>query len=520
MLAQLPPMTRESVSTAVQPDGLSPETLQDGPWFENVRRAYEVRNRQHQFPRWLFPAIGLTIAAIIFLLWSKTIGSIAAAIALILLLIDLVNEALARAIKGALGKFGTWVGQAVGWVLLAPLYLILGPASRVFTRVMGGDPLGRRLGKAPTFWHFAADEQARTRKTASMFCVERRTAGGKNWLLALALLAVIGVVAAELVFRFYFHFHNPLLYMHDSACGYRMRPHQDIISARGRVQTNNYSMRYARDVTPEKPAGVFRILLLSDSTGFGGEYHTNEQTYAGLLESRLNAAHAATGKKFEVLPACVNGWGPHHALGYVKRFGNFNADLALVTIPAGDIDRPLSTMSSTRYMSSKPRFALNTVMVMAVQSMKERLVYKKDYCDNDEEFEKQLDTGVAAFVELGRTLQKLGSKDVIYETFPQMTYNQNAIAGTIEKEGFFYRYYERLRPALESAGFQMEYPQMLFKGMVEKEVLRDTGHLAAKGHSLFADYLIGQLAVRSAAFRQYAGLPEPTAPRQPNLPQP
>lgn len=512
-------MNDEVITPAPQPM-LSPETLQDGPWFESVRRAYEVRTRKHQFPRWLFPAIGLTIAAIIFLLWSRTLGSIAGAVAFGLLLIDLLNEALAHSIQRWLSRFGAWVGHAVGWLLLAPMFLVVGPLSRVFTRVMGADPLGRRRAKDPTYWQFAADERARTRKTGSMFCVERRVAGGRNWLGALLLLGIIGVIAAELVFRFYFHFHNPLLYMHDSQCGYRLRPNQDITSARGAVQTNNYSMRYHRDVTPEKPAGVFRILLLSDSTGFGGEYHTNAQTYAGLMEARLNQRYAGAGKTFEVLPACVNGWGPHHALGYVKRFGNFNADLVLVTIPAGDIDRPLSTMSSTRYMSTKPRFALSTVMVMAVQNVKDRLVYTKDYCDNDEEFEEQLKSGVAAFAEIGRTLQRLGTEEVIYESYPQMTYNQDAIAGTIEREGYFYRYYERLRPALQSAGFIMEYRQTLFKGTAMDEIFHDTGHLAAKGHSIFADYLIGQLAERSAGFRKYAALPEPATPHQPNLPQP
>jgi hypothetical protein len=512
-------MSTEITTPAPQPM-LSPETLQDGPWFESVRRAYEVRTKPAHPPAWLVPLVGFSIAGLIWLLGYPKTAIAGAVIVAVMTILELALTAVARKVQKGLAVFGAWAGQGIGWVLLCPLFLIIGPVSRVFSRVMGEDPLGRRRAGDPSYWQFAAPEPARTRKSASMFCVERRTAGGRNWLGALVLLGLAGLAVSELVFRFYFHFHNPLLYMHDSACGYRLRPNQDIQSARGRVQTNNYSMRYARDVTPEKPAGVFRILVLSDSTGFGGEYHTNEQTYAGVMEARLNERYGTAGKKFEVLPVCVNGWSPHHALGYVKRFGNFNADLALITIPAGDIDRPFSIMSSTRYMSSKPRFALSTVMVMAVQNVKDRLVYHKDYCDNDEEFEKQLDAGVAAFRDLGLLLKQLGSRDVIYESFPQMTYNQNAIAGTIEKDGFFYRYYERLRPALESAGFMMEYPQTIFKGMVQDEVLRDTGHLAEKGHSLFADYLIGQLAARSAGFRQYAGLPEPVVPHQPNLPKP
>ena len=49
---------------------------------------------------------------------------------------------------------------------------------------------------------------------------------------------------------------------------------------------------------------------------------------------------------------------------------------------------------------------------------------------------------------------------------------------------------------------------------------KDGGHYAEKGHDKYANYLIGQLAARSASFRLYAGLPEPAVPHQPNLPQP
>lgn len=505
---------------------LSPETLQDGPWFESVKRAYEVRSQPSHPPKWLVPVIGFSIAGLLWLFgWRKTAivgGSIVAAMTLL----EVIQPAAARKVQKGLAVFGAWAAQSIGWLLLCPLFLTVGPLSRLFTRVMGADPLGRRMANAPSYWHFGADEKQRTRKTGSMFCVERRTAGGRNWLGALVLLGVIGVIAGELIFRFWFGFHNPLLYMHDTDCGFRLRPHQDIRTGRGQVEVNNFAMRYHRDITPEKPAGVYRILVLSDSTGFGGEYHTNAQTYCGLLESRLNRAYP--GRAFEVLPVAVNGWGPHHALGYVRKYGVFGADLALVAIPAGDIDRPLTLMSGTRYLAAKPRFAWETVIAMACHNMKERIAMGgRDYVHNEAEAYRQHEAGAQAFLDLGLLIKEKGCQEVIYETPPQETYDQYALSGTIAKDGKFYTYYQRIRPKLESAGFVMEYPQKLLAGLgkpgkndIFADGGKDGGHYAARGHEIYAGYLFDQLAARSPSFRSYAGLPEPATPHQPNLPQP
>lgn len=519
---------REEIKSPASQPMLSPETLQDGPWFESVRKAYGVRTKPSHPPKWLVPVIGFGIAGILWLLGYHKTAIIGGSIVAVMTLLEFVHPATARKVQKGLAVFGAWAGQAIGWLLLAPLFLIVGPISRVFARVMGADPLGLRAAGAPSYWHFGADESTRTKMTGSMFCVERRTAGGRNWLGALALLGGIGLIAGELILRFWFGFHNPLLYMQDSQCGYRLRPEQDIRTGRGAVQVNNLSMRYARDISAEKPAGVFRILILSDSTGFGGEYHTNEQTYSGLMESRLNARDAGGSRRYEVLPVCVNGWGPLHALGYVNKYGIFAADLVLVTMSAGNIDRPLTQMAGTRYLASKPRFAWETVMVMAGDAVKRRIATGgRDYLHDDAEAYRQHEEGAKAFLNLGLAVREKGCPDVYFEAPPQLCYDQDAFAATVAKDGRFNTYYQRTQAKLEPAGFVMEYPQTLLKGLgtrAKNDIFadggKDEGHYSARGHSIYADYLIGQLAARSAAYRKHARLPEPAVPHQPNLPQP
>ena len=191
-------MSQEPNAAAPQPL-LSPETLLDGPWFENVKRAYEVRTKPSHPPKWLVPVIGFSIAGLLWLLGYRKTAIVGGSIVAVMFLLEFVHPATARKVQKGLAIFGAWVGQAIGWLLLCPMFLIVGPLSRVFTRVMGADPLGRRMADAPSYWHFGSPENARTKKTASMFCVERKSAGGRNWLGALALLGIMGLIAGELV---------------------------------------------------------------------------------------------------------------------------------------------------------------------------------------------------------------------------------------------------------------------------------------------------------------------------------
>ena len=335
---------------------LSPETLQDGPWFEAVKKAYLVRTAPAHPPRWLVPAIGFSIAALLWLIGWRKMAVAGGSIVALLTILDVAHPPTARNVQKGLAVFGGWAGQAIGWILLVPLYFIVGPFSRLFTRVMGSDPLGRRLAGAPSYWHFAADENARTRRTGNLFCVERKTGGGRNWLGALVLLGTIGLIAGEIVLRCWFGFHNPLLYTGDADCGYRPQPNQILTTGRGALTINNVSMRTATNAGARQP-GVFRIFMVGDSTLFAGEYVTNGETYALLVEKYLNEKYGGNGRRIEVLPMGVNGWGPHHALGYVKHFGTFEADLGIIAMSVANSDRPLTLIDGTRYPVRKPRFA-------------------------------------------------------------------------------------------------------------------------------------------------------------------
>lgn len=490
------------------PGQLSPESLVDGPWFGRVKEAYATRRARQ--PRWFFPVAGLLIAVLLIALGGhwRVAGSIGVSLVALMTLLEIFRPKAAAAVQRGLAVFGQWLGKFIGWVILAPAYMIAGSASRVLTRVIGGDPLALRAARNPSFWTWADGERRRARQSSRMFCAER-LAGGRNWLSALLLLLVTGFVLGELVLRFYYGYHNPLLYQNDSHSGYRLQPNQELSTPRGHVQINNYSMRYHRDVTPEKPAGVFRILMIGDSTLFGGEYLTNGQTYAGLVEERLNQRYGGNGRRYEVFPIGTNAWGPLHQLGWVEKFGTFHSDLTMVTTPAADVDRPKYLVDSTRYMVSKPVLAWQTMGTWGCWFGHRRLgdMNGNSFATHEESMH-QIRAGIRAFVDLGKLVRK-SCPEVIFESLPQVAYGQVATEGRLEEGSQFKFLFDLLLPEMRAAGFDIGYPMELFKGKgTKKELYHDGAHLEVKGHDIYADYLISRILILSPGFRKYAGLPD------------
>ena len=85
----------------------------------------------------------------------------------------------------------------------------------------------------------------------------------------------------------------------DPEVGHRHRPNAQATLMSVDVNTNSLGLRDL-ERTSEKPAGVYRILVLGDSITFGWGVPF-EQTYCQVLEKRLNADPPLPGKRFEVI---------------------------------------------------------------------------------------------------------------------------------------------------------------------------------------------------------------------------
>ena len=152
-----------------------------------------------------------------------------------------------------------------------------------------------------------------------------------------------------------------MLYTPDDMAGFYPAANQDVYRLGGRVITNEFGMRappYAR----EKPAGVFRILMLGDSTLYGGQYVSQDELYARLLEKWLREERP--NQEVQVFNMGVNGWGPLNKLGFVEKFGTFAADVCIICLPVDDFRRPKIHMWDTPYFraSAPPRLAYEEVL--------------------------------------------------------------------------------------------------------------------------------------------------------------
>ena len=95
------------------------------------------------------------------------------------------------------------------------------------------------------------------------------------------------------------------------------------------VQISSQGLR-DREFTLEKPPGVYRILMLGDSTTFGWGVAQNE-TAAKVLERELNAAHIPGYDRFEVLNSGVGNYDTVQEVTYYETRGReFHPDLVIL----------------------------------------------------------------------------------------------------------------------------------------------------------------------------------------------
>ena len=99
-------------------------------------------------------AIGFAAAAILAWRFGRTPAAIAAGVATLIGLLALVSPLGALAVvERAVGRFAAWVGTAVGWLLMTPLYyLVLTPLGLVL-RARGRLRIRRRPDpRVTTYW--------------------------------------------------------------------------------------------------------------------------------------------------------------------------------------------------------------------------------------------------------------------------------------------------------------------------------------------------------------------------------
>ncbi len=427
--------------------------------------------------------IGLAVGGLFFLLGARTLAVVVWGVGGTLGAVSIASATARRRLGGFFRRLGEWLGRLLALLLLGPFLLVLGVA-RGCLWVAGRDPLRLKRGVERSFWRECDDMERKDRHAARMFATERRARRrGLGYLVtALLVAAVVGEVLLRLL-----GFGTPLLHEPDAVVGYYPAPSLQVRRCGTTLRTNAFGQR-APDYTRHKPAGVFRVLVLGGSALWGGTRLGDEHLFARRMEARLGGP----GREVQVLNAAAEGWGPKHKLGYLARFGSFDADVAVVVVAGDDLPRPAGApVGVPLFLSHRPpRLALTALFAGVLGRLAPGTLSPPPPAMAAELAQR----GQAAYLELSRRLEREGA-EVLVALLPA--------AGSAQGLGV-----GELRAALEAEGYDAMTPDL----QGGEPPYSRGGFLSRIGHELLADHLT--LRLEEAGGRLARWRDELQAPRE------
>ncbi|MFO0757732.1 MAG: SGNH/GDSL hydrolase family protein [Byssovorax sp.] len=438
--------------------------------------------------------VGVAIGGLLYWSGRKTFAYVVFGTSGVIGVISIASEKARSGIGRFFATLGRWIGTGIGTVLLSLVFFLFLTPLRFFRRLLGADDLHLRDADKLSFWLTADRDERKVRHVGAMFATEAPTQTGRPVAKALAV-AIVLLAVAEGVLRTQGFGSEAVLYVSDPTVGYYTAPNQKLGRYGGRVETNKVGMR-APDYPVDKPAGVFRVLMLGDSTLYGGSYVDQDALYARLLEKKLNARAAAAGAgTVQVLNMGVNGWGPYHERGYVAKFGTFGADLAIICGPTDDLNRTHYGLMSVPFFSvdNPPALALEEVfMHLTWQYRRNRTALTKAWQDEQ---------SAIGMLEYGRLIDDLQAKgaEVLFELLP----SRDAGMGQklLDQEQ---RWLNPMKVVADTRKVPIHFPEKLFVGRgKEDDLYHDRYHLNVLGHSVYADYLEKSVMETTTRFKQW-----------------
>ncbi len=461
-------------------------------WFSTPPKAAI----DHRVSTLIKTSIGLGVAAILWSLGWQALAYFGGGLAIFIGGASLISTRFSIIFEHAAAGLGKSIGITLSTLTLTPLYVLLFPIIRFFDVIAGRDPMGyRRSPMIFSYWRSVDDPQRVKRGVKRSFMTERIDQRERGGLISLLLLITFALFAAEIFLRL-MGFGHVVLYQQNPHYGYIPAPQQHVIRRGHEISINQWGMR-APEFAAKKPANVTRIIMLGDSTLWGGSYTSQERIYARQLETQLNQRLADTSKRVEVLNISANGWGPAHKLGYLNVHGDFGADIAVIAFPFADLHRPLSHLSMTPFYPAQnpPHLALQEVLYHLSWRWRGQLIGKY----TREEREALLQDGVEAYRRLAQALHDRG-----LEVWLEMLPSRQAVESEgSERER---RYLSAIKEGLKSLPFTYHFSfadHPLRTAYQERynaqTIYHDSGHLNALGHDAYAEYLVERLS-HSARF--------------------
>ena len=153
-------------------------------------------------------------------------------------------------------------------------------------------------------------------------------------LRIVALCLLIGFVALEWCCRSVLGLGDPPLSVAHPTIEYMLKPNGSYRRFGNSFKTNRYGMRSA-DMLPRKSGPEIRILVLGDSVPNGGGLTDQDELATEIIKRTLAGKLA--------VPVAVGNissgsWSPPNLLAYIREYGTFEADVAVVVLNRGDLN--------------------------------------------------------------------------------------------------------------------------------------------------------------------------------------
>lgn len=218
----------------------------------------------------------------------------------------------------------------------------------------------------------------------------------RRLLLPIVLLAAsLGI--AEVVLRWAWGFGGPVLYEWDGRFEYRMVPNQRVTRFGKHIETDSRGLRGAEFPTKRTEPAELRILVVGDSVVNGGSHVDQSRLGTVLLQDYLDERLT---RPVVVMNVSANSWGPANQVEFLKAFGTFDADIAIVVASSHDlVDVPVHSAQARANSGNTfnaPWCALTEVAGLAWA----RLAPTGDAAPPDENDAKLVAEGLASFEEL------------------------------------------------------------------------------------------------------------------------
>jgi lysophospholipase L1-like esterase len=466
---------------------ISPESLKNGRWHAFSTPPSKPGARLS----WVEVAVPLVVVILLIMFRAFLMAGIIGAVAVAVLLTRHFSPGGRKRLDKAFAWLAHWIGQIVSVLLLGPVFFIVMTGIRLWGKLTGADPLHLRHAERMSNWLPCDLESRRQRHVRSMFCTER-VLHGRLALVPLVVLAIGAVLLVELGLQIY-GFRDAVVYKQDLELGYYPKPNQKVRHPGRVISINNYGMR-AADVASQKDR--IRILMLGDST-LAGTKVSNNELYSALLEKKLN--EAAGGEKFQVLNMGVNAWGPHHELAFVRKFGTFEADIAIICGPVGNCYRPLYGLERLPFFpdTRPPKFALEQVGYQLVWQFRERILGRPPWGIGERAVQQSL-LGIGAYAELAKCMQQEEA-----EVFLEMLPPEGVTFGT-EKSVEYEDIFAKLKDRMDGLGVEANCAGPIFEQWKAspRKIYHDGVHFSRLGHELYADYLFKRLTQHSRKLQQ------------------